>query len=119
MGFDMWKVDPCLFLKKNILLGLYVDDILVIGSDNDIKNVIIGLKKRFTITFSLHIDEFLGVSFRWMQHSIALNQTRLIDALIDSMKDKLGIYEYKTPTTPGSYIQIEPEAFNKKFSLLM
>ena len=54
------SVDPCLWTKSNhgiVLLGVYVDDCLVIGSNEGIDEVINGLKIH---KFRLKFEEFLS-----------------------------------------------------------
>jgi hypothetical protein len=48
MGFTENKSDPCLLTRwingKVIIVGIYVDDCLVVGKENHIQEVIQGLK---------------------------------------------------------------------------
>ena len=60
-GFNGNSVDPCLWTKYSnhgiVLLGIYVDDCLVIGSNEGIDDVINGLKMH---TFGLKVEDFLS-----------------------------------------------------------
>jgi Reverse transcriptase (RNA-dependent DNA polymerase) len=59
-GFKENLLDPCLFTNftKNgiVLVGINVDDCMVIGCDQDIEKVIKGLKE---YGFGLKVEEFL------------------------------------------------------------
>jgi Reverse transcriptase (RNA-dependent DNA polymerase) len=59
-GFKEKLADPCLFtnVMKNgtVLVGIYVDDYMVIGNDEDIDDVIKGLKDH---GFGLKVEDFL------------------------------------------------------------
>jgi len=56
IGFKQYKSDKCVFgkcKKDNKLIGLlslYVDVILIIGEDYEIKNIIKKLKNKYTIS---------------------------------------------------------------------
>ena len=53
IGFKGGDIDPCLLFKKTekglVLIGLYVNDLLIIGDDADIDEVIADIKNHFKV----------------------------------------------------------------------
>ena len=64
IGFTMTSKDNCVFCKENCIIGLHVDDILIIGSDN---NELIKFKNdvlKYIKSVKFHMDhklDFLGM----------------------------------------------------------
>ena len=51
LGFGGGDIDPCFLYKRTDKgIGLYVDDLLIIGDSNEINKVIAGLKNHFSVT---------------------------------------------------------------------
>lgn len=59
------KIDPCLYLKKNMMILTYVDDCIIVGkSKEEIKKFIHSMQngpEKFILTDEGDIDKFLGV----------------------------------------------------------
>jgi Reverse transcriptase (RNA-dependent DNA polymerase) len=83
-GFKENSVDPCLytnFTKSGIVLvGIYVDDCMVIGCDEDIEKVIKGLKG---YGFGLKVEELLT---DYLSYKIMMNRenAEVLVMLLDS-----------------------------------
>ena len=62
MGLVRSLIDPCLLsnLDKSFYLGVYVDDIFVIGNDEDINKMYEDLERKFTLKIEKKTTEFLG-----------------------------------------------------------
>ena len=108
MGFAENKSDPCLLAKWTndipILIGIYVDDCLVIGKDEEIHRVIEGLRER---GFSLKIESDLRdyLSCRIIEDQASKTILILQPHLIKNLESKFGDEVcnkrvYKTPGTP-------------------
>jgi Reverse transcriptase (RNA-dependent DNA polymerase) len=107
-GFKENSVDPCLFTNftKNgiVLVGIYVDDCMGIGCDDNIEKVIKGLKG---YGFGLKVEEFL---IDYLSCKVIMNQENaevlvMQPHLLKGLEDKFGeevnsLSCYATPGTP-------------------
>jgi Reverse transcriptase (RNA-dependent DNA polymerase) len=108
VGFVENKSYPCLLSKwedgKVILIGIYVDDCLVIGNENQISILITDLKNGgFNLKLKQNLTDYLicRVLENQAQHEILILQPNLINNLRDKFEDEvLGKVTYKTPGTP-------------------
>jgi Reverse transcriptase (RNA-dependent DNA polymerase) len=87
MGFQSSNYDPSLFLSRNngqlTLILVYVDDILVTGSDPTlIQQCITYLSNRFTIRDLGQVHFFLGVQVTSSDKGLFLSQTKYLSDLL-------------------------------------
>ena len=108
MGFKCFMDDPCLLAANEIMIGIYVDDIIIIGVKESIESLILGLKKRFTIKHCLKVEEFIGCEFQWIKHKqVTLHQSKLINKLQKIFgPDVQDMQRYSTPEIPGKGLEI-------------
>ena len=108
IGFSGSKSDPCLWTKWTdnhvILIGIYVDDCLVIGDEEKIKNLVDELQIHgFNLKVEEELVDYLSCRIIENEHnnSILMLQPHLISRLIEKfgleVKDKK---VFKTPGTP-------------------
>ena len=103
LGFTECKSEPCILKHHNIIIRLYVDDILIIGEETTIETFTTQIEKRFNIRKSDIIDEFIGCEMKWSKdHSnVILHQTNIVNKLFNILKkDIQDMREYKTPGIP-------------------
>ena len=108
VGFVENKSDPCLLSKwedgEVILIGIYVDDCLVIGKENQISLLITDLKKGgFNLKITQNLTDYLScrVLENQAQNKILILQPHLINKLRNKFEDEVfGKGTYKTPGTP-------------------
>lgn len=86
-GFKQSKFDHCLFLKSNadhfIVLVVYVDDILVTGTNqNEIRQVKEFLHREFTIKDLGQADYFLGIGLVHSSQGIFISQHKYISNIL-------------------------------------
>lgn len=94
MGFRSVEQDPCLFVKSNVFLLLYVDDALVVGKTQaDIEAVAALLKSKMTIHDEGSVTRFLGINVSREGDKFHLDQSDYITKL-----SKLFHLEYTKPT---------------------
>ena len=66
LNFKRSKIDPCLLMRQDengvLILCIYVDDVLCIGSSASIKKVINDILKFFTIKHTKDVKEYVGCS---------------------------------------------------------
>ena len=64
IGFEGGNINPCLLFKKMkkglVLIGLYVDDVLIIGDEQDIDVVIKDIEKHFKVKIKGDLKDYLS-----------------------------------------------------------
>jgi hypothetical protein len=108
MGFTENKSDPCLLSRwingKVIMIGIYVDDCLVVGKEEQIQEVIQGLKASgFNLKVESSLKDYL--SCRVIEDLESKSILILQPHLINNLEAKFGqeVFSkrvYKTPGTP-------------------
>jgi hypothetical protein len=82
------KSDPCLFLRKDMIIVLYTGDCLIYDRDTkDIDSFIKTLRDDYKLTLNGPgpIDDFLGIHFSHQDKGeLHMSQTGLIDAVTES-----------------------------------
>lgn len=78
IGLKRSKYDVCLYVKENVWLILFVDDILLIGKSEDINKVIKLLQEEFNAKYLGYITSFLGIDIQRSENTITLSQERFI-----------------------------------------
>jgi hypothetical protein len=108
MGFTKNKSDPCLLTRwingKVILIGIYVDDCIVVGKEDQIQEVIQGLKASgFNLKVESSLKDYLScfVIEDLESKSILILQPHLINNFEAKFGQKVcNKSVYKTPGTP-------------------
>ena len=94
IGFKGGDVDPCLLFKKTehglVLIGLYVDDLLIIGSEEDINIVIGDIKKYFKVKIEGDLRDYLSCEIKFNKDCLKawIGQPHLIKKLERCSKRK-------------------------------
>lgn len=79
IGFQCCIADKCLFMKNNILLLVYVDDIILCGPDeNQLTKIVKDLEKRFEVTDIGNLKDYLGIEIVDKGEHFELNQSKYI-----------------------------------------
>ena len=85
IDFTQSEADPCMFLKKDMVVVLYVDDIIVVEKQ-EIEDLYLSLKEgneHFKLTKEGKIDKYLGVELvDTGQGSFEARQPHLISRII-------------------------------------
>ncbi|KAL5725454.1 hypothetical protein ACHQM5_008596 [Ranunculus cassubicifolius] len=102
LGFKSSKSDSSLFIRKSsqgiLVLLLYVDDIVLTGSDPNMSLFINELSKQFAMTDLGDLHYFLGMEITRNETALHLSQTKYtIDIL-----NKLDLINAKPVSTPSS-----------------
>ena len=108
LGFIENKSDPCLLSKweddEIILIGVYVDDCLVIGKQVQIDKLIVELQDEgFNLKVTSSLTDYLSccVIENASKGEIMIAQPHLINNLNDKFKEEVHqLKVYKTPGTP-------------------
>jgi hypothetical protein len=83
-GFKQSSIDPCLFIRKDIILIVYVDDCLLFARNGAILDTFItSLQSEFNLTCAGDVGAFLGIQFtRTSAGRLELTQPGLITKII-------------------------------------
>jgi hypothetical protein len=88
LGFKQSKSDPCIFLRKDMVIILYTDDCLLYAQDTkEIDYFVKTLRDDYKLTLNDPdpIDYFLGIHFSHQDNGeLRMSQTGLIDAVTES-----------------------------------
>ena len=91
MKLEQSLTDPCVFFKKDerghlALMALtHVDDTLIAGNEEEIKNFKKGISRRFKFRDEGRLKKHLGVSYKWKQNEE--RGERLIEATMHTLVD--------------------------------
>jgi len=90
-GFTPSEIDPCLYLKKGMIVLTYVDDCIIVGhSMKDIDALIYSLEhgpEKFILTDEGAIDKFLGIEITDRRDgSFEMSQPHLIGRIIELLE---------------------------------
>ena len=102
-GFEPSYADPCVFLKKTangmIMLGVYVDDLLIVHTDRDARDAFVSkMAKEFDFTDQGTLTEVLGIEIKQTESDITLCHTKYIEKLAETfLKGEANRKEHKTP----------------------
>ena len=102
------NIDPCLLFKKTkkglVLIGLYVDNLLIIGDEQDINLVIKDIEKHFKVKIEGDLKDYLSCEIRFSADGKKawIGQPHLIKKIESLFKEELiGKINCQTPGTPG------------------
>lgn len=100
IGFSKCLSDPCLLTLNDVSIGLYVDDLLVVGNNNQVKGIVEKIESKFKIRWNTNVSEFIGCQFKRGQDrkSVILHQQRTVLKLIEGFGDKTeSLKKFRTP----------------------
>ena len=121
MGFKQSRVDPCIYLKGDIRLLVYVDDLLVASPDlNDIEMVYAELSKEFTVVRMGKPRYLLGCEIEYTEDGFILKQSQYIRDLCKAYHCE----HAKCPRTPMEaklelYLDKTAEVVNAPYGSLL
>ena len=101
LGFEQSKVDECVFYKSKSIILIYVDDVILVGPDDqEIDDIVKIMAGTFKITDEGTLADYLGVKIRRDEQG---NMTLTQEHMIESILNDLGIDEKsgKPKTTPA------------------
>ena len=108
IGFKGGDIDPCLLFKRTkkglVLIGLYVDDLLIIGNDVDIDEVIADIEKHFKVKVEENLKDYLSCEIRFDEKmKVAwIGQPHLIQKLKEKFEEETKDRgNFGTPGTPS------------------
>jgi transposase InsO family protein len=99
MGFRALETDPSIYVRGNVIIGVYVDDILACSLSISACNSFISeLAKQIEVVNKGEVRSFLGISVtrNYPQHAISIGQPGYIDYLLA----KYNMTNAKSASTP-------------------
>ena len=106
LNFRRAKSEPCVYIKTDrnnkiiCILSVYVDDILIAGTDHEIKIVKDSIKRKFNIKDIGNVEFVIGIKFNKIRNGYILHQIRYIN-------DILFKYEINKLTPSKNLIPVE------------
>jgi hypothetical protein len=100
-GFRQSSIEPCLFIRPNCIIIVYVDDCLLFAREDSILDSLISsLKDEFNLTFEGDVGAFLGVDIKCTSDgNIELVQPGLINKIIHLCRLEDESNHHKNPAT--------------------
>ena len=89
-GFQSSQIDPCVFISKNTICLVYVDDCIMISKDNDninrlISNLLSGAEN-FELTDDGNLQNYIGVEFtKHTNGMLEMKQEFLIKRIMEAL----------------------------------
>ncbi|RVW13483.1 Retrovirus-related Pol polyprotein from transposon TNT 1-94 [Vitis vinifera] len=119
IGFQCSRADASLFYFHSasdiIILLIYVDDILITGSNpSRVHQIISQLSSHFALRDLGDISYFLGIEVTRLSHALHLNQQRYIHQLLE----RANLHEAKSANTPGALGKLLSAADGEPLSAL-
>src|ERR1700685_3341457 len=99
MGFRALETDPSIYVRGNVIIGVYVDDILACSlSISSCNSFISELAQKIELVHKGEVRSFLGISVtrNYPQHAISIGQPGYIDYLLA----KYNMTNAKSASTP-------------------
>jgi len=91
IGFSRLKSEPCVYKKVNkkkeiiCILSVYVDDILIAGTSNEINIVKESIKQKFNIKDIGDVEFVIGIKFNKIIDGYILHQSRYINDILNKL----------------------------------
>jgi hypothetical protein len=119
LGFKQSKSDPCLFIRKDMIIVIYTNDCLLYARDTtDIDKFVKTLRDdcKLTLNDPDPIDDFLGIHFSHQDNGeLHMSQTGLIDAVTESAHIPKGRLK-NTPTPATAILHADTEGLARQES---
>ena len=109
IGFKKSVIDPCLLFREDkngtVYLGLYVDDVLLIGDSKAIDAAIKDVKLKYSIKELGRMYEYVGCTIIPDTEKLYMIQPDLIKKMCISFKNQIeNLQKYNTPSAPGECV---------------
>lgn len=109
LGFTQSPADPCLFTRRGtngqcVYIGIYVDDLLIVGDQDAVNKCIRDIKTRFNVTVEESLSDYLSceIQFNSNRTKAWIGQPHLIKRLEKHWGEEVKtLQKFKTPGTPS------------------
>ncbi|KAI0999135.1 hypothetical protein K3495_g9059 [Podosphaera aphanis] len=106
-GFVSSKFDPCVLLHRsgNLIVAIYVDDIVFVGDQGKLIDEVVGLlKSGFEVNDMGTLHWLLGIQIERLSTGITLSQTAYIDRILAQFS-MLDCNSVSTPMEPNQQLK--------------
>ena len=116
LNFKRFLSDPCVYIKKDksneivCLLAVYVDDIIVTGTDDEIIKTKSLIKNNFEATDVGEVDFIIGIKFVKCNDGYIIHQKKYLNEILN--KFNINKYNPVSNTTPIESIELRSKKFN-------
>lgn len=105
IGFQRSRADPCLLWRSGIdgfvVFLVYVDDCLICGSKEGVRNCIRDIKQRFNISEMGALNEYVGAKYKRVNGTYHISQSAMIEEF-----PKVFDLKGERPSTPAIPSQV-------------
>jgi len=111
LGFQVFETDTSIYIRNQIVLAVYVDDILIAGpSIHSCNAVITELSQHIEVVNKGEVKSFLGLKVvrNWQTHTISISQPGKIDQLL-AKYNMMNVRSANTPFEPGTKLRMATE----------
>jgi hypothetical protein len=106
-GFRISTADQCVFIKGKLIVSIYVDDVLSIGTLADVQAFRSAFKTRFRVSTEGGIASwYLGMEINQRPDSISLNQNLYIANKLEEFSPYLNEHEKRNTPLETNYQQL-------------
>ena len=108
LKFKRSIADCCILKRDEFWIGVYVDDILMAGTEKNMKIFAEELGKFFEIRFELDLTDFLGIDIEYNKTGkyMKLSQIKLIDKVSEVFEQEIKkLQVYQTPAPQGLIVR--------------
>jgi len=107
LKFEQSKYEPCIYYQGNVVMGIYIDECLIIApSDSKVMKVYSDLKTKFEVTNKGPIDKYLGIKVESREdHSMKLSHPLLTQRILDKMGFNQRTKGRLTPALRGQILE--------------
>ena len=97
-------------MKEKIILGLYLDDVLIVGDELEVKTFIESFKNKYKSRVYDSVDNFIGCELMWNANRtrVILHQSGMIKKLrvkVEKYLNKYNIRKRNIPMTKGHCVR--------------
>jgi len=116
-GYKQLKSEQCIFIKENknkltCIIGIYVDDMIITGIENETNKIIKRIKENFKISNSGDLNYILGIEIENKNNIYYISQKNYINNILERFNIN-NIKKSKTPCTGDNIKTENKKEFNK------
>ena len=110
LKFRVCKSDACVLMKEKIILGLYVDDVLIVGDVFEVERFIEMFRNKYKSRVYDFVKDFIGCELLWNENrtKVILHQSGMIKKLkvkVEKYMSKYNIRKKNIPMTKGHCVR--------------
>ena len=102
LDFKVCKSDACILMKEEVIIGIYVDDILIIVENKQVEIFVEDFMKEFKSRKYEYVNDFIGCELVWSNNysKVILHQSGMIKKLRKKVNHYLDKYKIRNRTIP-------------------